>query len=133
MGLFMRKLIVTLGLVGAISTFSLSASAQNRQAERVCVYQNNFYGGWEQCYTPGQQIPDRGGHNSQVSSIRLYGGARVTVFSDKDYKGASMQVTSDMNDLAQVRSGGGIVGNGTWNDRIRSIAVGGAPPVAGRN
>jgi len=119
----MRKLILTLGLVGAISTFSLIASAQaRREAERVCVYQNNFYGGWEQCYGPGQQIPDLGGRNNQISSIRVYGGAHVTVFTDKDYKGGSMQISSDMNDLAQVRMSGSAL-SGTWNDRIKSLSV----------
>jgi len=56
----MRKLSVTLGLViGIFSIASLTTTAQARR-NMVCVYENNNYGGWEQCFTPGEQIGDLG-------------------------------------------------------------------------
>jgi hypothetical protein len=123
----MRKLILTLGLLGTFAVLTLSLGAQvnrqdnRRQADRVCVYENNFYGGWEQCFAPGEQIGDLGAHANKISSIRVFGNARVTVFADKNFRGTSLEVTSDMNDLAQVRNQGPL--NATWNDRIESITV----------
>src|SRR6185503_7308925 len=103
----MRKLIMTLGLLGVFSALSVTGFAQvnrdnRRQADRVCVYENNFYGGWEQCFSSGEQIGDLGAHARKISSIRLFGNARVTLFTDKNFRGRSLEVTSDLNDLAQV-------------------------------
>src|SRR6476646_9158364 len=98
---FMRKLTVTLGLViGIFGVVSLTTTAQARR-NMVCVYENNNYSGWEQCFTPGEEIPDLGGHGNKISSIRVYGDARMTVFANKNFEGASMEIGGDMSDLAQ--------------------------------
>ena len=116
----MRKLILTLGLLGIFGAVTLSAGPQvNRlDANRVCVFEHNNYGGWQQCFNAGEQIGDLGSHGNKISSIRLYGNARVNVFTDKNFKGTSLQVTSNMSDLAQVR----IQNTGfnlTWNEQER--------------
>jgi len=120
---FMRKLSVTLGLViGIFSIASLTTTAQARR-NMVCVYENNNYGGWEQCFTPGEQIGDLGSHGNKISSIRVYGDARLTVFTNKNFEGTSMEVGGDMSDLAQRRLGGTSVVALTWNDAIESLRL----------
>jgi len=122
----MRKLMLTLGLViGVFSVVSLTMAAQARR-DMVCVYENNNYSGWEQCFMPGEQIGDLGSHGKKISSIRVYGDAHLTVFTNKNFEGASMEVGSDMSDLAQRRLGGNSVITLTWNDAIESVRL--APP-----
>ena len=131
----MKKLTLMLSLLmGIFCALSLSAAAQsgrsNTTRAQVCVYEHNYFGGWQQCFNPGDEIGDLGSHRGKISSIRLFGDARVIVFADKDFKGASMDVASDLNDLAQTKMTSGIV-NITWNDQIESLRVIGRP-VASR-
>ena len=121
----MKRLTITLGsLLGIIVIASLTVSAQDRRNSRdqVCVYENNHFGGWQQCFLPGEQIGDLGGHRNQISSIRIFGEARAQVFMDKNFEGTVLDVNSDLNDLAQQRMGSGIIA-GNWNDKIESIRV----------
>jgi hypothetical protein len=122
----MRKLTVTLGLViGIFSVVSQTTAAQARR-DMVCVYENNNYSGWEQCFMPGEQIGDLGNHGKKISSIRVYGDAHMTVFANKNFEGASMEVGADMSDLAQRKLTGNSVITLTWNDAIESVRL--APP-----
>ena len=41
---------------------------------------------------------------------------------DKNFEGSSLDVNSDLNDLAQQRMGSGIIA-GNWNDKIESVRV----------
>ena len=131
----MKKLTLIFSLfVGISFALSSSASAQSGRTNtnaQVCVYENNNFGGWQQCFNPGDEIPDLGSHRGKISSIRVYGGARVTIFADKDFKGAFTDVTSDLSDLAQTRITTSIL-NVTWNDQIESLRVAGRPSVAVR-
>jgi hypothetical protein len=121
----MKKLTLTLGsLLGIIVIASLTVSAQDRRNSRdqICVYENNHFGGWQQCFLPGEQIGDLGAHRNQISSIRVFGEARAQVFMDRNFEGTVLDVNSDLNDLAQQRMGSGIIA-GNWNDKIESIRV----------
>jgi hypothetical protein len=122
----MKKLALTIGmLLGIIAIASLTVAAQAGRGDtrdQVCFYENNYFGGWQQCLLPGEQVGDLGAHRNQISSIRVFGDARVTAFMDKNFEGASLDVNSDLNDLAQQRMGSGIIA-GTWNDKIESIRV----------
>ena len=121
----MKNLTLSLGLfLGMITTFSLSAAPQFgvRDNRRICVYEHNNFSGWEQCFVPGENIGDLGNHRNAISSIRLFGDARVTLFANKNYEGASLQVTSDLRDLAQVKMPGLAI-TGSWNDRVESLQV----------
>ena len=122
----MKKLALTIGtLLGIIVIASLTVAAQARLGgtkDQVCFYENNFFGGWQQCLLPGEQIGDLGAHRNQISSIRVFGDARVTAFMDKNFEGSSLDVNSDLNDLAQQRMGSGIIA-GNWNDKIESVRV----------
>src|SRR5262245_52288964 len=105
----MKKLTKILGLVFVIvSMVAVSASAQSTRGggvrDQVCVYENNNYGGWQQCFAPGDQIPDLGDHRNKISSIRVFGDARLLAFADKNFQGVSLDVANDMSDLAQVKN-----------------------------
>ena len=122
----MKKLALTIGmLLGIIAIASITVAAQARRGDtrdQVCFYENNFFGGWQQCLLPGEQVGDLGAHRNQISSIRVFGDARVTAFMDKNFEGSSLDVNSDLNDLAQQRMGSGIIA-GNWNDKIESVRV----------
>ena len=83
---------------------------------RVCFYRDSNYGPWEQCQYPGDEISSFGPHNDQISSIRIFNGARVVVWDQKDFKGRNMEVSSDMPDLKQVSGK-------SWSDQIKSARV----------
>jgi hypothetical protein len=54
-----------------------------------------------------------------ISSIRVFGNARVTVYNDRDFSGGSGRTSSDVSDLRQWSFRGGH----TWNNRISSVRV----------
>jgi Peptidase inhibitor family I36 len=121
----MKKLTLTLAtLLGIIVIASLTVSAQapRNSRDQVCVYENNHFGGWQQCFLPGEQVGDLGAHRNQISSIRVYGEARAQAFADRNFEGTALDVNADLNDLAQQRVSGGFI-TGTWNDKIESIRV----------
>jgi hypothetical protein len=122
----MRKLTVTLGLViGIFSVVSLTTAAQARR-DMVCVYENNNYSGWERCFMPGEQVGDLGSQGNRISSIRVHGDAHITVFANKNFEGAAMEVGGDMSDLAQRKLASNSIITLTWNDAIESVRL--APP-----
>jgi len=128
----MKKLTAIFGLsLLFVAVAPVTARAQfgrndNRAADRVCVYQNNYFQGWEQCYRPGEEISDlRSTGRDGISSIRVYGNASVLVYDDKNFRGNSTEFTSEVRDLGQVAASAGPFGGGsrTWNDRIGSLRV----------
>jgi hypothetical protein len=61
------------------------------------------------------------GFNDQISSIRLFGGARVRLFNDDRFEGASVRIDRDVDTLERLRIADNPSKN--WNDRVSSIAV----------
>lgn len=126
----MKQLAFVLGLAvipGLLVASPGKASSQNagndrRVADRVCVYENNLYQGWEECFQPGDEVNDLRGRNNSISSIRIFGNAVITIFDGKNFNGTSVQVSSDVKDMAQFKAGG-FAGINTWNDRIESLRV----------
>ena len=51
------------------------------------------------------------GYNDRISSVRIYGGARVTLYHDSNFRGSERRVTSDAPGLEG------------FNDRTSSIEV----------
>ncbi len=92
--------------------------AQNNR-DRVCVYKDIQFGGTEQCYNPGDEIATLQSQRGSVSSIRIYGRARVTVYDDTNFRGHSAQFTSSVPDLGRESVGG----SKSWSDRIQSLRV----------
>lgn len=58
--------------------------------------------------------------NDRISSIRVFGGARVTFWIDSNYNGQRGNTPSDIPNLSNWRVPGM---NHSWNDRISSIRV----------
>jgi hypothetical protein len=92
-----------------------------RDTDEICVYRDNYFQGAERCFNPGDEIPSlaTSGNDSGISSIHVYGRARVVLYEDTNFRGASREFTSDTVDLAQVQ----MSGSRTWNDRSRSLRV----------
>ena len=131
---FMRKLTLTLGLLaGIISVVSTTTAQQvqrNNARDQVCVFEHSNFSGWQQCFLPGEDIGDLGNYRNKISSIRVFGSARMTIFANKNFEGASMEVTADMRDLAQYKVPTSVL-SVTWNDVIESVRV--APTYTSRN
>src|SRR5678815_3731121 len=132
---------VLTGLLTLVSAPQLSAAPQfggrqrNQDRDQVCVYQDIQYQGREQCYAPGD-VANLGSLNNAISSIRVYGRARVTAYEDTNFRGRSIDFTSDVNDLGQR----GLNGSRSWSDHIQSLRVtsdgdyrtnGNYPPTSG--
>ena len=117
---------MALGLVlGLVNSMPSNAAGQfgreqvQRGNGRVCLYQNNNYTGWEQCYNVGDEITSMGDRNSQASSVRIFGRVRLLVWAESGFRGASTEFDSDVPDLIRRAAPEGH----TWNDRIRSLRV----------
>lgn len=82
----------------------------------VCVYEFADFRGRSECWAPGEEIPNLNrleDWNDRISSIRVYGRARVRVYRDAQFRGGSIEVNRDVRDLTTV----------DWDDRISSIQV----------
>jgi hypothetical protein len=87
--------------------------------DRVCTYRDIYYQGSEQCYSVGDEITSLGGSKGSVSSIRIFGRARLEVFDATNFRGHSEVFSSDVQDLGRRSVGG----SKSWNDRIESLRV----------
>ena len=124
-------LLVSLGLAlsaNAAPQFGARDRGQN-QRDRVCVYQDINYQGWEQCYNEGDEITTLDRRNNAISSIRIYGRAHVTVYEDTQFRGHSAEFDSSVPDLGR-RS---MQGSKSWSDHIQSIRISGSYAGGGRD
>jgi len=93
------------------------ARAQNwEQAPRegACFYQDANYEGRSFCATAGDDyktIPN--GMNDNISSIKILGGAEVTVYKDTKLRGDSERFNRNVRNLR----------DDDWNDKISSLSV----------
>lgn len=80
----------------------------------ACFYQDADYQGPYFCTRDGNaEAALPADVSSQISSIRIFGGAQVTLYRQQDFRGQSRTVTSDVRNL-----------DGTgWNDRIESFRI----------
>ena len=114
----MRTVIrATAFALGALLVGSADAGAQIRARSTtpqtgVCFYEHINYGGQYFCTNINTTDPILE-MNDQISSIRVFGNAEVTVYQDRDFQGRSQTIASDMSDLRQ----------GGWNDAITSVRV----------
>jgi hypothetical protein len=114
-----RALTIGTFLAVILMTGGVDAWAQRwgRPAEPsagACFYEDIHFRGEYFCTRAGSdlsRVPY--GANNQISSIRLFGDARVVVFADSDFRGSSRRFDEDNGDLR--RAG--------FNDRISSVRV----------
>jgi hypothetical protein len=131
----MKKItLLTLTLLSILTFATLSSAAPQygrNDRDRVCFYQDIHYQGWEDCFGLGDEVANLRSHNDAISSIRIYGRARVVVFDDSEFRGQAIEFSQDVPDLGR-RS---LNGSRTWSDRIESFRVGSGynAPLPGNN
>ncbi len=78
----------------------------------ACFYMDEGYRGDSFCLNSGQSNKNIGNrYNDRISSIRVFGRARVIVFDNENFGGESLTIDRDVSNL------------GRFNDRITSIQV----------
>jgi hypothetical protein len=108
-----------LALSAALLVLSSPAFAQRWGRERTprdgaCFYEDADYRGDYFCARAGDSIFSLPSDiNDRISSIRIFGGAQVTVFSGERLTGRSARFDQDVRNLRR----------GPWNDRISSFEV----------
>jgi hypothetical protein len=85
----------------------------------ACFYRDRNFSGNFFCLRRGEARESLGSMGDDISSIRVFGNARVTVYNDRDFRGGSGRTSGDVPDLRQWRFRGG----NTWNNRISSVRV----------
>ena len=88
------------------------AFSQGRGRDQVCVYEHADYGGWEQCFGPGDVVRDLGNLRNQISSVRIFGRAEITLFQHPEFQGRQIVIDQSMTNLPRG-----------WNDETDSLRV----------
>ncbi len=109
------------------------ARADSRDSDRygsprVILFENADFRGNSITLYPGDSIENLGQAtfegggkaNDRISSIKVEGGAEISVFTDSKYRGETMRVTRDIRNLAEVFLSGN---SKAWNDQISSVRV----------
>jgi hypothetical protein len=114
----MKHSVIAFCVGASILCVAPAASAQwgypQAPSSGACFYEDINYGGRYFCARIGSVIPQMpGGANNDISSIRIFGNAEVTVFRDGGLRGSSRRFSSNIRDLRGVG----------WNDRISSYRV----------
>jgi len=87
----------------------------------ACFYTDTNYGGSFFCLHRGEARESLEGFGDRISSVRMFGGARVVLYDDRNFSGAKDRIDGDVADLRAV--GVRQKPGHTWNDRISSIRV----------
>src|SRR5262245_65830810 len=71
----------------------------NRDSDRVCFYRDVEYQGPSWCYRPGDELADLRNRGDEISSIRIFGRARVVGFDMNAFMGASAELEMNVADM----------------------------------
>jgi hypothetical protein len=88
----------------------------NRPArDRICIFEEINYGGRSQCWSAEEEERNLSGTgwNDRISSIRVFGRARIEVYRDSNYRGERLRLDRDAPDLGAIN----------WSDQISSFQV----------
>jgi hypothetical protein len=113
------KTALTGMVVGMLAGVVAPAAAQRWDRDReprdgVCIYKDADYRGQRLCIAAGEDLDSLPwGLHDEVSSIRVFGRVEITIYRDRDFRGASARFDDDVRDLQYER----------WNDRVSSIRV----------
>jgi hypothetical protein len=105
---------VLLGLGAGVSQDAPAQSRSDRDRDRVCFYEHAGYGGWEQCLAIGGSLNDLGNRRNQISSVRVYGRAEITLFEHPNFQGQQVVLGENISDLRELKR---------WNDQVDSLRV----------
>lgn len=101
--------------VGSLGVMAPKAAFPQAGRDQVCVYEHANYGGWERCFSIGDDIRDLGNLRNSISSLRIRGRAEITLYEHPNFQGAEVTVDRDVPDIRQWRR--------TWNDEVDSLRV----------
>lgn len=94
----------------------------HRPRSGACFYRGDHFRGDAFCMNVDDRWPSMPrGFNDQIKSIRVFGGARLRVFNDDNFRGVSLLVDRDIDDLRRVPVADNY--NKNWDNRISSIAI----------
>jgi len=102
-----------------------SADRGNRVSEAidqgVCVYEKPGFEGRSQCWSANTDISDLsfGDWKDKISSVRVFGHARLVGYKDTDFHGDRIIIDHDILDLSTLP----MPRAGNWNHVIRSVAI----------
>lgn len=86
----------------------------------ACFYTTAPFRGQRFCMRVGERLPNLPNNfGDNISSIEVFGNARVRIFNDSDYRNGSFEVWRSVPDLRQLPFRDGH----TWNNRVSSIMV----------
>jgi Peptidase inhibitor family I36 len=86
----------------------------------ACFYRDANFQGERFCVDRGDRVGNvPPGFGDRISSIRIFGHTEVTLYQDSDFRGHSLRIRDDVENLQsyQVSSGH------SWNDRVSSVKV----------
>jgi hypothetical protein len=102
---------ITFGEGGAGVSIGGGGSAGPTSGPRACLFEHSGYGGRSICVPRGQSIANVGiGWNDRISSIRLYGSARIEACVDVNFDGCQ-------------RYDSNVANLGSYNDTFSSFTV----------
>ncbi|MGC8549539.1 MAG: hypothetical protein ACP5M4_07545 [Acidobacteriaceae bacterium] len=86
----------------------------------ACFYMTAPFRGKSFCMRAGERMPHLPeAYDNNISSIEVFGNARVRIFNDSDFRNGSAEVWQTIPDLRDLPFRDGH----TWNNRISSIIV----------
>ncbi len=87
----------------------------------ACFYRQANFRGDVFCMRRGESYPRLGNFGDQISSVRVFGGARAIIYNDRNFSGGRSAVAFDVANLKNFRYPNDR--SHTWNNRISSIQV----------
>lgn len=86
----------------------------------ACFYTTAPFQGNHFCVRSGDSLPRLPGNfGDNISSIQVFGGARVRIFNDRNFSNGSTWINRSVPDLRSLRFRDGH----TWNNRVSSMMV----------
>lgn len=107
-------IVGALAVIGAPLAGAQSWGRPDSPRAGACFYRDSNFRGDYFCVNAGRDYSSLSSDmNNQISSIRLYGGAEVTIFQDNRFNGRSRDFRGDVRNLK----------DDGWNDRLSSLRV----------
>jgi len=108
-------LVACVAVIAASSTVSGQRWGRGKlPQDGACFYQDPDFHGDYFCLTGGEELAAMSSDaNDKITSIKIFGQADVTVFSDVRFAGDSTRFAGNVRDLKDEK----------WNDRISSLRV----------
>ena len=86
----------------------------------ACFFTDSGYRGNRFCVRAGDRLPSLpGDFGDNISSVQVFGRARVMVYNDRDFRGGNTELRGSVDDLRKIPFRGGH----TWTNRISSIVI----------